>query len=147
MTGAADRPGEVDVKADRAECDPRRDAGFDTARRFIRHRYEEDGCVVSIGEVLDHLDERFGGAGLTGDVAAVLGLCMDLWADPDIHQVPGGWIEFCWNGASPSRLDAQGVEALRARLNRRTGAGDSSVSRGLEASNSHSRPRREAGRA
>lgn len=93
MTATPDSQGEL-----------RWDEAFDTARAFIRHRYEEDGCVVDIGEVLDHFDDRFGagaggGAGIINDVAAVLNLCTGLGADPHIDRVPGRWIEFCWNEA------------------------------------------------
>ena len=96
-------------------------AAFDAAREFIRGRYEEDGCVVGIGEVLEHLDDRFGeAAGITGDVGLVLNLCVDLWADPHIDQVPGGWIDFCWNKAGDwPREDGKGIFArLRDRSDR-----------------------------
>lgn len=87
---------------------------FDAARAFVRLRYEEDGCVVSIGEVLTHLDECFVAAdGFTGDVTAVLNLCAALWDDPHIDQVRGGWIEFCWNQAGHwPREDGRGLFAL-----------------------------------
>lgn len=97
------------------------DATFDAAREFIRRRYEEDGCVVGIGEVLEHLDERFGdGTGITSDVPTVLNLCAALWEDPHIDQVPGGWIDFCWNEAGDwPREDGQGLVArLRIRSDR-----------------------------
>lgn len=68
---------------------------FSAAREFIRL---QNGDVVSIDEVLEHLDERFGvAAALSSDVPTVLGLCVELWEDPHIDQVPGPWIWFSWN--------------------------------------------------
>lgn len=65
------------------------------ARQFIRLQNDD---VVSIHEVLEHLDERFGvAAGLSSDVPTVLSLCAKLWEDPRVDQVPGPWIWFCWN--------------------------------------------------
>lgn len=92
------------------------DAAFDAARDFIRRRYDSDGCVVGIGEVLDHLDDRFGKeAGLSSDV------CTDLWDDPHIDQVAEGYIEFCWNeaGHRPSGVVHGSLrELLTARFER-----------------------------
>jgi hypothetical protein len=97
------------------------DATFGAAREFIRRRYQEDGCVVGIGEVLEHVDEVFGAqAGLTGDVGIVLNLITALWEDPHVDQVPGDWIAFCWNEAGDwPRDDGHGLVArLRGRSDR-----------------------------
>ena len=76
------------------------DVTLAAAREFIRSEFAKHGCVVGIGEVLGHLDELFGeAAGVTSDVTTVLNLCVDLWADAHIDQVPGGGIDFCWNEA------------------------------------------------
>ncbi len=93
-------------------------AMFDAAREFIRCRYEEDECVIGIGEVLEHLDKLFGeDSGLTSDVGTVLSLCVELWTDPHIDQVCDGGIDFCWNETGDwPRENPQG---LRARLLRR----------------------------
>lgn len=65
------------------------------ARQFIQLRNDD---VVSIHEVLEHLDDCFGAdASLTNDVSGVLLLCVELWEDPHIDQVPGPWIWFAWN--------------------------------------------------
>lgn len=97
------------------------DATFDAAREFIRRRYDQDGCVVGIGELLEYLDDRFGeAAGITGDVGLVLNLCVDLWADPHIDQVPGGWIDFCWHEAGDK--PREGSQGLLARLLSRSNA-------------------------
>jgi hypothetical protein len=97
------------------------DAMFNSTREFIRCRYREEGGVVGIGEVLEHLDEVFGkDAELTSDVGTVLDLCVELWADPNIHQVADGWIEFYWDG--PGRRLPGGSQGLRARLLRRSDA-------------------------
>jgi len=91
------------------------DVTFDAAREFIRRRHQERGCVIGIAEVLEHLDEVFGEtAGLTSDVGRVLALCVDLWADPNIHQVADGWIEFWW--IDPDRQSHGGSEGLHTRL-------------------------------
>jgi hypothetical protein len=67
------------------------------ARELIRS--EGDGCVVSIWELLDELSDKFGDRfGVSPDTDDVLRLIETLWADPEIHQVPDGWIEFGWNG-------------------------------------------------
>ena len=96
---------------------------FDTARDFIRLRYESDGCVISLSDVLDHLDECFGAAaGLTSDVPTVLGLCAALWEDPHIRQVADGYFEFCWQGASLRPSEVSGT--LHTRLAARYQGGD-----------------------
>jgi len=113
VSGLGEGPGEVTAGLPRTDFGRRLYMAFGAAREFIRMRFEEDGCVVGIGEVLEHLDDRFGeAAGITGDVWIVLNLCMDLWADPHIDQVPGGWIDFCWNEAGDwPREDGQGLFA------------------------------------
>jgi hypothetical protein len=64
------------------------------AREFIR---SEDGCVVSMSELLDELSDDVGeqfGAG------QAVWLIEELWADAHIDQVPNtGWVEFAWNEA------------------------------------------------
>ena len=100
------------------------DAAFDAAREFIRFRYDTDGCLVGIGEGLDHLDDRFGkDAGLSTDVGTVLSLCTALWEDPHIIQVANGWIEFYWNEQGRPRRDGGVVRDLRDRLSRSSGTG------------------------
>lgn len=97
------------------------DGVFDAARAFIRRRYQEDECVVGIGEVLEHLDEVFGeDAGLTSDVGLVLHLCVELWGDPHIDQVSGGWIDFCWNeeGDWPRERSQGLIARLQGRSDR-----------------------------
>ena len=94
---------------------------FSSAREFIRTRFAEDGCVVGIGEVLEHLDDRFGeAAGITGDVGIVLNLCVDLWADPHVDRVPGEWIDFCWNeeGDWPRECSQDLLARLQGRSDR-----------------------------
>lgn len=94
----------------------------DSARAFIRQRYEEDGCVVSISDLLNHFDERFGAAARpTDDVPTVLGLCYELWEDPHIDQVHDGGIDFCWNEEGRRPQEGWLSRALRARLSRPTG--------------------------
>lgn len=88
---------------------------FDASREFIRNTYEKEGCVVGIGEVLQHLDEVFGeAAGLTSDVGTVLSLCFELWADPHVRQVAEGGIEFFWTDAGD--WPREGFQSLRDRL-------------------------------
>ena len=121
MTAMSDCPGEEEAGAALTDYGRRFQMAFDAAREFIRLRFQEDGCVIGIGEVLEHLDEVFGErAGITSDVRTVLNLCVDLWADPHIDQVPGGWIDFCWNEAGDwPREDGEGIFArLRDRSDR-----------------------------
>jgi hypothetical protein len=67
------------------------------AREFIRT--ECDGCPVSIWQLLDELSDKFGDRfPVSPDTCEVLRLIETLWADPEIHQVPDGWIEFGWVG-------------------------------------------------
>lgn len=90
--------GEENSLPEKSEDERRWYEVFSSAREFIRLRFREDGCVIGIADVLEHLDERFGeAAGITSDVTTVLGLCVDLWADPHIDQVDDGFIDFCWN--------------------------------------------------
>ncbi len=115
MTGPSDQPGELAAGAPSSDYGRRLDMAFDAAREFIRLQFQRDGCVIGIGEVLEHLDERFGrSSGLTTDVDLVLGLSVALWEDPDIHQVADGGIEFWWTGAGDRQQEA--VSGLRARL-------------------------------
>jgi hypothetical protein len=64
------------------------------ARAFIR---SEDGCVVSIFDLLDELSDELGDQFVAGQA---LWLIEELWADVHIDQVPNtGWVEFAWNEA------------------------------------------------
>lgn len=115
MSAKADRPGEDVAGAALTDYGRRYEAALTAARAFIRLRFEEDGCVIDIREVLEHLDEAFGDeAGLMSDVRTVLNLCVDLRADPSIHQVGGGWMEFYWDG--PGRRLHGVSRALHARM-------------------------------
>ena len=117
----SDRPGEEFTRAPLTEYGRRFEAAVSSARAFIRLRYDEDGCVVGVGEVLEHLDEVFGeAAGLTSDVGIVLNLVTALWEDPHVDRVPGDWIDFCWNEAGDwPREDSQGLIArLQGRSDR-----------------------------
>ncbi len=116
MSDLPDRPGGEGARVPLTDYGRRFEAAASSARAFIRHRYQEDGCVVGIGEVLEHLDEVFGeAAGLTSDVGTVLNLCEELWADPHIDQVPGGWIDFCWNEVGDYPLDGVDGRGLYSR--------------------------------
>lgn len=83
------------------------------AREIIRG--EGDGCVVSIGDLLDELSDKFGDRfPVSPDTYNVLNLIGTLWADPHVDQVPHtGWIEFAWNekGRDPT---GQGFEGHAA---------------------------------
>lgn len=117
MTGSAGFPGEEVDEARGADYGHRLDMAFDAAREFICVRFREDGCVISVGEGLEHLEDRFGkAAGITTDVSTVLDLCAALWEDPHIDQVPSGWIDLCWNEKGHWPRETQGPQGLRARL-------------------------------
>lgn len=104
-----------------SDDEQRWNAIFDAARAFIRDQHAADGCVVGIGEVLEHLDERFGeAAGITSDVTTVLNLCTTLWEDPHIDQVADGFIDFCWNEAGDWQREYP--QGLLARLLSRSDA-------------------------
>jgi hypothetical protein len=113
----SDQPGEESAAESPADYGCRLDMAFDAAREFIRLQFREDGCITSVGEVLEHLDDRFGkAAGITTDVSTVLDLCAALWEDPHIDQVPSGWIDFCWREKGNWPRETQGPQDLRARL-------------------------------
>ena len=117
MTGVSDRPSEQDAASASTDFDRRLDMAYDVARTFIRSEYDKNGCVIGIWELLEHLDEVFGEqAGITSDVPTVLGLCVDLWEDPHIDQVPDGWIDFCWNEKGHWPRENDGPQDLRTRL-------------------------------
>lgn len=128
MKSLADNP-DQNAPGPLTEYGQRFEAAVSSARAFIHLQHDGGGGVVGIGEVLEHLDEVFGkDIGLTSDVGIVLNLITALWEDPHIDQVPGGWVDFCWNPAGDwPREDGQGLVArLRDRLNRERprGAGD-----------------------
>lgn len=119
MTATTDRPDEEAAGASLTYYTHRFEAAADSARTFIRLRFEDDGCVVGIGELLAHLDVA--GAGVTSDVGTVLNLISELWADPHIVRVLGDSIDFYWNEAGDRpRKHRQGL-GLRSYLLDRDG--------------------------
>lgn len=125
MSAMSDRPEDEAARVPRTDYGCRFEMAFDAAREFIRLRFQEDGCVIGIGEVLEHLDEVFGEQyGITSDVTTVLNLCVALWADPHIDQVPGGWIDFCWNEKGDWPGESEGPQEFRALLGCQTGKGE-----------------------
>jgi hypothetical protein len=86
------------------------------AREFIR---DEDGCVVSICQLLDELSDmlvdRFP---VSPDTYKALDLIETLWADPHVDQVPyTESIEFAWNKKGFDHdLPAIGLKAMLRRF-------------------------------
>ena len=65
------------------------------AREIIRRESDGCCCVVSIGQLLYELSNKFGDRFVSSDMHKLLDLIQELWADPDIDQVTDeGWIEF-----------------------------------------------------
>ena len=100
------------------------------AREFIRR--EGEGCVVSIGQLLDELSDKFGDRfPASPDLYKLVDLIEVLWADPHVDQVPHtGCVEFAWNEKG---FDPVSFSRLRAMLPRQaqpaTGNGDTVVNR------------------
>ena len=62
------------------------------ATEFIRS--QGDGCLVSIGDLVDELGDRLP---LSENTWTLLNVIGELWDNPHIDQVPCGWIDFAWN--------------------------------------------------
>lgn len=94
------------------------------AREFVQT--EGGGCVVSIGQLLEELGDRFGDHfRVTPEMYQVLDLVEALWDDPHIDQVPNtGWIEFAWNECGQADVEPPhhttphhpNLTSLRAKL-------------------------------
>jgi len=98
------------------------------ARNVIR---TEGGYVVSIGQLLEELEELNGEDSnrwpVSPEMYKLVGLIEALWADPHIDQVPNtGAIEFArndqgrWDDGAPSPF----VQELSRSLNERGALGD-----------------------
>jgi hypothetical protein len=80
------------------------------ARAFIRN---EEGCIVSIGELLEGLSGRLS---VPEDTYTVLNLIAELWDDPHIDQVPDtGDVEFAWNNCDSDPSPFCGLVSLLER--------------------------------
>lgn len=90
------------------------------AREIIRRESGGCCCVISIGELLDELSNKFGDRFVSPDMHKLLDLIQELWAEPNIDQVTdAGWIEFAWN----EEFDQADVTELKASA-AAPGAGD-----------------------
>jgi hypothetical protein len=94
------------------------------AREFIRN--EGDSYVVSIGQLLEELEERSGNDGnrfpVSQDKYKLVNLIEALWADSHIDQVRNtGSIEFAWNqkGRWDDGARSPFVQELSRRLERK----------------------------
>lgn len=90
------------------------------AREYIRTA--EDGCVVSIWELLKALSDKFGEQfTVSPEVHRVVGLIEELWDDQHIDPVTNlAAIEFAWIESPLQRSDFSESElrnALVARFN------------------------------
>lgn len=88
---------------------------IDAAREIVRGG--GDGGIVSISEVLEGLEDKYGNQfRVSPDTYQVLGLITALWDDRHIDQVPGIWdVEFSWNEAGSNSNADPALERLMVR--------------------------------